>query len=210
MSRININELISLETTFRMQEKAAKRDEKKIDTKLELEWKMARKRQAEGKTSHAERHAERISELQRDSAKAQIQSNEAARLVTQVQDFRKTVERAQAMSQATKGMGRLEKQMDLSRLTQIMDEYKDKLGNMDIARGIFNDASSSSVQVGRRQEDVDRIMGQLSDEAGVNLRQNLESAGPVGATTAAKSQNILTEEQEAEAAERLKALRNAA
>lgn len=114
------------------------------------------------------------------------------------------------MSQATKGMGRLEKQMDLARLTQIMDEYKDKLGNMDIARGIFNDASASSVQVGRRQEDVDRIMGQLSDEAGVNLRENLESAGPVATGTSSAARLELTEEQEQEAAERLKALRNAA
>lgn len=87
-----------------------------------------------------------------------------------------------------------------------MDEYKEKIGNMDMARGIFNDASSQSTLTGARQEDVDRLMGQLADEAGVELRQTLD------ATPVAKEpvKGAVSEEAEAASAERLKALRNAA
>lgn len=89
-----------------------------------------------------------------------------------------------------------------------MDEYKDKIGNMDMARGIFNEASSTSTLTGARQEDVDRLMGQLADEAGVELRQTLEA--PTNSAPKELTKGEVSEEREASMAERLKALRNAA
>lgn len=89
-----------------------------------------------------------------------------------------------------------------------MDEYKEKIGNMDMARGIFNDASSQSTLTGARQEDADRLMGQLADEAGVELRQTLEA--PTTSAPKELNKGEVSEEREAVMAERLKALRNAA
>jgi charged multivesicular body protein 1 len=88
-----------------------------------------------------------------------------------------------------------------------MDEYKEKVANVSVARGIFNDASASATMVGTPQEAVDRMMEQLADSQGISLQQNLEEATPV---TTAPAKGVLTEEQENEASERFKALRNAA
>lgn len=88
-----------------------------------------------------------------------------------------------------------------------MDEYKEKIGNVGLATGIFNDASANTTAVNSNQEAVDRMMEQLADSQGVDLRKNLDEATPV---TAAPVKGVLTDEQEAEASERFKALRNAA
>ena len=88
-----------------------------------------------------------------------------------------------------------------------MDEYKEKIGNAGLARGIFNDASSQSSLIGAPQDAVDRMMEQLADENGVTLRENLESATAV---KTAPSRAEITEEEEAASNDRLKALRNAA
>lgn len=97
-------------------------------------------------------------------------------------------------------------QANAQQLTTIMDEYKDKIGNMDMARGIFNEGSSQSTLTGARQEDVERLMGQLADDAGVELRATLDVATP----SQEPVKGVVSDEQEAAISERLKALRNAA
>lgn len=61
-------------------------------------------------------HVVRTLELEEESVQNEVRQMELKRLVTQVKDFRRTVDQAQAMKQATKGMKKLEGQMDLARV----------------------------------------------------------------------------------------------
>jgi charged multivesicular body protein 1 len=63
-------------------------------------------------------------------------------------------------------------------------------------------STSSATAVGTPQEDVDRLMAQAADKAGVDLQQDLQEATP------AKTKVGPTEQEEEAFTERLRALRN--
>jgi len=84
-----------------------------------------------------------------------------------------------------------------------MDKFEKQFEDLDVAAGYYENATSQATAVGTPQEDVDRLMSQVADEAGVELHQNLEAATP-----AAKVKVGPTEEEEDGLGDRLRALRN--
>jgi charged multivesicular body protein 1 len=84
-----------------------------------------------------------------------------------------------------------------------MDKFERQFEDLDVAAGYYENATSSATAVGTPQEDVDRLMNQVADEAGVELNQDLEAATPAKTTKVGP-----TEEEETGLSERLRALRN--
>ena len=83
-----------------------------------------------------------------------------------------------------------------------MDKFETQFEDLDVATGYYENATSSATAVGTPQEDVDRLIGQVADEAGVELSQEMntpEKAAPIKQTE---------EEREEGLGERLRALRN--
>ena len=89
-----------------------------------------------------------------------------------------------------------------TQISAIMDKFETQFEDLDVATGYYENATSSATAVGTPQEDVDRLMSQVADEAGVELHQNLEAATP------AKTKIGPTEEQEEGLSDRLRALRS--
>jgi charged multivesicular body protein 1 len=87
-------------------------------------------------------------------------------------------------------------------ISAVMDKFEKQFEDLDVAAGYYENATSSATAVGTPQEDVDRLMSQVADEAGVELNQNLEDAAP------AKVKVGPTEEEENGLGERLRALRS--
>lgn len=87
-------------------------------------------------------------------------------------------------------------------ISAIMDKFETQFEDLDVATGYYENATSQATAVGTPQEDVDRLMSQVADEAGVELHQNLEAATP------AKTKIGPTEEQEEGLSDRLRALRS--
>lgn len=83
-----------------------------------------------------------------------------------------------------------------------MDKFETQFEDLDVATAYYENATSSATAVGTPQEDVDRLMAQAADKAGVELNQELEGATP------AKTKIGPTEEMEDGLNERLRALRN--
>jgi len=81
-----------------------------------------------------------------------------------------------------------------------MDKFETQFEDLDVATGYYENATSSATAVGTPQEDVDRLMSQVADEAGVELHQEMAAAMPVMA-------DPTTEQKEAELGERLRKLR---
>jgi charged multivesicular body protein 1 len=109
---------------------------------------------------------------------------------------------SQSMGNVVKGMDVAMKTMDLEKISTIMDKFESQFEDLDVATGYYENATSSATAVGTPQEDVDRLMSQVADEAGVELHQNLEEATP------AKAKVGPTEVEEEGLGDRLRALRS--
>lgn len=86
-----------------------------------------------------------------------------------------------------------------------MDRFETQFEDLDVATGYYENATSSATAVGTPQEDVDRLMSQVADEAGVELNQEMASATPAQAI---KQKTGPTEVEEDGLGERLRALRS--
>ena len=87
-------------------------------------------------------------------------------------------------------------------ISAIMDKFETQFEDLDVAAGYYENATSSATAVGTPQEDVDKLMSQVADEAGVELNQELE-----GATPATQVKTNPTEQAEDALGDRLRALR---
>ena len=52
-----------------------------------------------------------------------------------------------------------------------MDRFESQFEDLDVATGYYENATTSATAVGTPQEDVDRLMNQVADEAGVEQAQ---------------------------------------
>lgn len=85
-----------------------------------------------------------------------------------------------------------------------MDKFETQFEDLDVATGYYENATTSATAVGTPQDDVDKLMHMVADEAGVELGTEMKApetgvpAGKVGGE----------EEREEGLGERLRALRN--
>lgn len=86
-----------------------------------------------------------------------------------------------------------------------MDRFETQFEDLDVATGYYENATSSATATATPQEDVDKLMGQVADEAGVELSQEMAGATPAkDIASPAQGQ----EEREDRLGERLRALRS--
>jgi len=86
-----------------------------------------------------------------------------------------------------------------------MDKFETQFEDLDVATGYYETATTSATAVSAPQEDVDRLMNQVADEAGVELNQEMESPAK---TVATPIKSGPTEVEEDGLGERLRALRS--
>ncbi|KAI4238207.1 MAG: hypothetical protein LQ349_001236 [Xanthoria aureola] len=122
-----------------------------------------------------------------------------------------------SMAGVVKGMDGAMKAMDLEKnprilrltlgvwISAVMDKFETQFEDLDVATGYYENATSSATAVGTPQDDVDRLIGQVADEAGVELQAEMK-APEAGLKT--KAGTSVEEEREEELGERLRALRN--
>lgn len=84
-----------------------------------------------------------------------------------------------------------------------MDKFETQFEDLDVATGYYENATSSATAVATPQDDVDRLIHLVADEAGVELQAEMK-APEKGIIT----KNVTEEEREEGLGERLRALRN--
>ena len=57
-----------------------------------------------------------------------------------------------------------------------MDRFETQFEDLDVATGYYENATSSATATVTPQEDVDRLINQVADEAGVELSQEMSDA----------------------------------
>jgi charged multivesicular body protein 1 len=63
-----------------------------------------------------------------------------------------------------------------TQISLVMDKFEQQFEDLDVAVGYYENATSSATAVGTPQEDVDRLMGKIADEAGLEMEQDLPEA----------------------------------
>ena len=91
----------------------------------------------------------------------------------------------------------------MGQISAVMDRFQTQFEDLDVATGYYENATSQSTAVATPQDDVDKLMGQVADEAGVELSQEM-----AGATPAKGIESAPEEEREDKLGERLRALRS--
>ena len=86
-----------------------------------------------------------------------------------------------------------------------MDRFETQFEDLDVATGYYENATTSATAVGTPQEDVDKLMNQVADEAGVELNQEMEGAKAVAAAPVSSGPTAVEEDG---LGERLRALRS--
>ncbi|MCJ1474408.1 Vacuolar-sorting protein SNF7 [Lambiella insularis] len=107
-----------------------------------------------------------------------------------------------SMANVVRGMDSAMKAMDLEKISNVMDKFETQFEDLDVATGYYENATSQATAVGTPQDDVDRLMNQVADEAGVELQTEMRNA-----ETPVKVAGP-TEVEEEGLGERLRALRN--
>ncbi|KAI9795612.1 MAG: Vacuolar-sorting protein SNF7 [Piccolia ochrophora] len=110
-----------------------------------------------------------------------------------------------SMTNVVKGMDHAMKSMDVEKISAVMDKFETQFEDMDVATGYYENATSQATATATPQDDVDRLIGQVADEAGVELNQELGEAGKVDPVATKKA---VTEGEEDGLGDRLRALRS--
>lgn len=108
-----------------------------------------------------------------------------------------------SMAGVVRGMEGAMRAMDLEKISAVMDKFESQFEDLDVATGYYENATSSATAVGTPQDDVDRLMHLVADEAGVELQAEMRTP-----EQAAPTKNVSEEEREEGLGERLRALRN--
>lgn len=113
-----------------------------------------------------------------------------------------------SMEGVVKGMGTALKAMDVERISKTMDRFEQQFEDMDVRAGYMENAMSDSTAQSTPQEQVDDLIQMVADEAGLELGEQLDDAGPVSSKVPAKPEAAQADaEGEDELANRLAALR---
>lgn len=109
------------------------------------------------------------------------------------------------MTQVSKGMDKAVQTMNLERIAMVMDKFEKQFEDMDASTNYYENATSNVDALSTPQDQVDELMNQVADEAGLELRQGMADSN---VAVLSPAPTPASEEKEDILAQRLRALRN--
>ncbi|KAJ9098814.1 Vacuolar-sorting protein SNF7 [Naganishia cerealis] len=113
-----------------------------------------------------------------------------------------------SMGQVVRGMDKAMETMNLEKISSVMDKFETQFSDLDVQTSYMEQTMSSSTATTTPQDQVDALINQVADEAGLEKQHALKGAVP---TSAAVEEEPVGEkpvgEEDARLAERLRALR---
>lgn len=110
------------------------------------------------------------------------------------------------MSQVIRGMDKALQTMNLERISLVMDKFENQFEDLDASTNYYEATTNNVNALTTPQEEVDELMNQIADEAGIEMKQGLNET-KVDISTPPTA-NTISEEKEDKLAERLRALRS--
>ncbi|CAM9396846.1 unnamed protein product [Choristocarpus tenellus] len=84
-----------------------------------------------------------------------------------------------SMEGVVKGMHVALKAMDVERISKTMESFEQQFEDMDVRAGYMENAMGESASMSTPQDQVDTLIQMVADEAGLELGEQLDVAGPV-------------------------------
>lgn len=185
--------LFNLKFAAKDLERQAKRCEKsEKDEKVKLK-KAIQKGNMEGAKIHAEnsiRQKNQALNYRRMSARIDAVSQRVQTAVT-------TRQVTNSMAGVVKSMESAMKSMNLEKVSQLMDRFEQSFENLDVQSQVMEGTMCNTSTLTTPQNQVDSLMQEVADEAGLELNMDLPSAqgstiGATAATQASQEQDELT------------------
>lgn len=189
--------LFRLKMTSKQLKKQSIRAKKEVDA----EKKKIKKAIQDGNDDIARLHAQ-------NATRKQAESVNMLRLASRVESVASRVQTAVTMRQLTGSMGVVVKGMDGAlesmrpeRISLVMDKFEQQFEDLDASTKYYESASGSAAAIDTPQEEVDLLLQQVADDAGLELKHDL-------ASQSAPQRQVAPQEQiEDRLDERLRALR---
>jgi len=101
-----------------------------------------------------------------------------------------------SMAGVVKAMDAAMKSMNLEKISTLMDKFEQQFEDLDVQSSYMENAMSQSTTTSVPQGDVDSLMQQVADEAGLELNMELPQGvqgGSIAATVASQEQDELSQ-----------------
>lgn len=166
--------LFRLKFTAKQLHRQATRSNKEI----EAEKKKTRKAIVAGNEDIARLHAQ-------SAIRKQTERLNLLKLASRVEAVASRVQTAATMRQVTgnmgvvvKGMDRAMDSMNTEQISMLMDKFEQQFEDLDASAQYYENATGSSAAVDTPQEEVDTLLQQVADDAGIEMSHNLNETVP--------------------------------
>ncbi|XP_015789159.1 charged multivesicular body protein 1b [Tetranychus urticae] len=117
-------------------------------------------------------------------------------VASRVQTALTTRKVTQSMTGVVKAMDAAMKSMNLEKISSVMDKFEKQFEDLDVQSSVMEDTMSSTTTLSVPQNDVDHLMKQVAEEAGIELKMELpreETASIGDASVASADQDDLSQ-----------------
>ncbi|ORY27346.1 Snf7 family [Naematelia encephala] len=117
-----------------------------------------------------------------------------------------------SMGMVVKGMDKAMESMNLERISLVMDKFESQFSDLDVQTSYMESTMSNTTAEAMPQDQVDQLMNQVADEAGLEIQHGLGEAkvpASVPKETEAVPAKPVGVEEDGRLADRLRALRPA-
>ena len=111
-------------------------------------------------------------------------------VASRVQTAVTTKKVTQSLGGVVKAMDSAMKSMNLEKISQIMDKFEKQFEDLDVQTQTMENAMSSTTTITAPENQVDTLMQQVADEAGLELNMELPTGetSTIGTATAASTE----------------------
>lgn len=188
--------------------KEFERNSKKCDKEEKAERAKLKKAIAKGNMEVARIHGENAIRQKNQSLNYLKMAARIDAVASRVQTAVTTKKVTQSMAGVVKAMDSAMRSMNLEKVSALMDKFEKQFEDLDVQSACMDTAMSQTTTTSVPQNDVDFLMQQVADEAGLELNMELPQGGTstIGASTAVASSTQASAEQD-ELTQRLARLR---
>lgn len=186
--------------------KELERNSKKCEKEEKLEKAKAKKAIQKGNMDVARIHAENAIRQKNQAVNYLRMSARVDAVASRVQSALTTRKVTGSMAGVVKAMDAAMKGMNLEKISSLMEKFESQFEDLDVQSSVMEGTMSDTVTTSVPQGDVDNLLQQVADEAGLEL--NMELPSGVQSTTIGASTTQVSQEQD-ELTQRLARLRQA-
>lgn len=172
--------------------KELERNSKKCEKEEKAEKLKTKKAIQKGNTEVARVHAENAIRQKNQSLNYLKMSARVDAVASRVQSALTTRKVTQSMAGVVKAMDAAMKSMNLEKISSLMDKFENQFEDLDVQSSYMDNTMSQTVTTSIPQQDVDHLMQQVADEAGLELNMEL----PTGPQSIASSTQVSQEQDE--------------